>query len=99
MNTNKPAYCVEYFYAKTEHIEDLKTALASLVEPSRQEAQCLQYDLLQDKENPSLFIIIVKFETEDAMQIHESQTYVKDFAENKMEKYCEKFFWNDASLI
>lgn len=92
----KSAYCIEYFYAKPQYREALIKALSALIAPTRAEPGCLQYDLLVDKENPNLLILLVKFHSEEAMKKHEQQPYVKEFAEKYLHQYCEKFLWDDA---
>lgn len=98
-STTKPsAYCVEYFYAKPEHKPALIAALQKIARLTREEPGCLQYDLLQDKENPNLLVILVKFSNQETMLKHEQQSYVVDFAENEMNRYCDKVCWNDLYL-
>jgi len=33
------------------------------------------------------------------MTIHEQELDIKEFAENQMKPYCERFTWNDAKEI
>jgi quinol monooxygenase YgiN len=94
---NPPAYCIEYFYAKQGYRESLFNALLKLVEPSRAEAGCQQYDVLIDSKNPNLIILIVKFIDQKTMLNHEKKPYVQDFCNNAMTKYCEKFLWHYAT--
>ena len=96
---NENAYCVEYFYAKSGCREKLIESLLKLVKPTKAEKGCLQYDLIQDQQNPDLIILLVKFANQEQMKNHENQTFIKAFAENEMEQYCEKFVWNDGKGI
>ncbi len=91
--------CVEYFYAKPGYQKEMINALIQLVKPTRSEPGCLQYDLLLDKENPNLVIMLVKYITQDAMDAHEKQPYILNFVENHLPHYCEKVIWNDAKEI
>ncbi len=95
----KEAFCVEYFYAKPGCREKLIAALVKLVGPTTSEPGCLQYDLIQDNNNQDLIILLVKFQNKKLMQKHENQEYIKSFAENEMQKYCEKLVWNDGQAI
>ena len=99
IETNQPAYCIEYFYAKSKYKDKLKNALLKLAEQTKAEPGCLQYDLLQDNENESLFILLVKFTDRKAITAHENQLYIKSFMTNEMTQYCEKVIWNDACLV
>jgi quinol monooxygenase YgiN len=93
------AFCVEYFYARENCRIDLKEELLKLAELSKREEGCLQYDVLVDSENPDVFILFLKYESQAAMQAHEQQSYVQNFSEEKMQGLCEKVIWNDASLV
>ena len=90
------AYCIEYFYAKPNNREELKRELLTLQKHSKMEEGCLQYDVLEDKANQELFILILKFTSEASMKQHEQQSYVIDFMNNKMQLLCERVVWNDA---
>lgn len=93
------AYCVEFFYAKPGCREQLVTGLLKLVEPTRAETGCLQYDLIQDQNDENIIILLVKFANPELMKKHENMSYVKLFAENELKKYCEKFYWHDGKEI
>lgn len=90
------AYCIEYFYPKPGCREQLVSALLELRPMAHAEPGCLQYDLLQDHEDSDLIILIVKFANQELMKRHENQDYVKQFAENEMEQYCEKLVWKEG---
>ena len=93
------AYCVEYFYAKPDCLEDLQKSLQHVAMQSKAEPGCLQYDLLQDSNNENVLIIVLKYTDQAAMKAHESQPYVTDFMKSDMDRLCEKVTWNDARLI
>lgn len=96
---NENAYCIEYFYAKSGFKEKLIESLLNLVKLTKTEEGCLQYELIQDNNNADLIILLVKFETQEQMKKHENQNYIKVFAENEMQQYCEKFVWNEGNGI
>lgn len=96
---NENAYCIEYFYAKASCKEKLIESLLKLVKQTRAEDGCLQYGLIQDDNNPDLIILLVKFKTIEQIKKHESRNYIKAFAENEMQQYCEKFVWNEGNGI
>ena len=51
--------------------EDLiRSELEKLVEPTRAEAGCLQYDLHQDNENPGFFVFYENWESRELWQAH-----------------------------
>lgn len=97
--SDQKAYCIEYFKAKPNCKPQLFAALNALVEPSRAEQGCIQYDLLQDDKDDHMFILVLQYETKAAMQLHDRQPYVIDFAEQQMKQLCETFYWHEAFLL
>ncbi len=57
--------------------EDLvETELRKLVEPTRSEAGCLQYDLHTDNETPGHFLFYENWESRDLWQAHMSSAHI-----------------------
>ena len=56
--------------AKPEHIDAVRKALNNLVEPSRAEDGCLQYDLHEDLERPGHFIFFERWRDAAALAAH-----------------------------
>lgn len=92
-------YCLSYFLAKQEHRDSLIESLNKLIEPTRAEKGCLQYELLLDIENPNFIIMLEKFASQQALNDHEQKAYIKYFVENEMWQYCENVTWNVAREI
>lgn len=57
-------------YAKKDQIELLKSELHKLIEITRNEEGCLNYDLHQDNENPTHFLFFENWESRDLWQKH-----------------------------
>lgn len=96
---DQSTYCIEYFYAKNGWRDKLIENLLALVAPTKNEPGCLQYDLLLDNQDPNLIILIVKFSSQAALTQHEKQSYIQNFADHTLKKYCEKFTWHYAKEI
>jgi len=92
-------YCLSYFYAKPPHRGELIATLLKLVEPTRAEAGCLQYDLLLDNENPNFLILVEKFIDRKALADHQELPHIKHFIDKQMDQFCEKVIWNVAREI
>lgn len=92
-------WCLSYFEAKEQYRKALIEALLKLIEPTRAEAGCLQYELVIDNENPNFLIMVEKFISQTALDEHEKQPYIKYFVENEMDKYCHKVTWNVGKEI
>lgn len=61
-------------HAKSGHEEEVRVLLHSLAEPSRQEAGCLQYHLLEDREVPGSFSTYEEWSSVQALHAHLSGT-------------------------
>ena len=56
--------------AKKESIELVKAELLKLIEPTRKEKGCIQYDLHQDNERPEIFLFYENWESRKLWQTH-----------------------------
>jgi quinol monooxygenase YgiN len=61
---------VAIFVAKPGKEAELETLLQGLVEPTRQEPGCLQYDLHQDIREPGRFVFIERWASPEALAGH-----------------------------
>lgn len=65
--------------AKSDKIELVKTELEKLIDITRAETGCLQYDLHQDNDNPSRFMFYENWENREMWQIHIENQHLKDY--------------------
>ncbi len=56
--------------------EPAKAALLELVEPTRKEAGCIQYDFHQDLKNPHLFYAYEQWETAAHLEAHGKSEHI-----------------------
>ncbi len=55
---------------KPDRVELVKKELLKLIEPTRAEEGCLQYDLHQDNDNPAIFLFFENWSTRELWQDH-----------------------------
>jgi quinol monooxygenase YgiN len=65
--------------ANPDQIERVKTALIKLIEPTRQETGCIQYDLHQDNENPAIFLFYENWESRELWLAHMENAHLKAY--------------------
>ena len=65
--------------AKSDKIELVKTELQKLVEPTLNEAGCVQYDLHQDNQNPAVFLFFENWENRELWQDHMNNTHLAEY--------------------
>lgn len=82
--------------AKPGYEERLKEALEGLVDPVRNEAGALQYDLHQDRKEGRRFIVIERWANDDVFQAHVVAPHIEAYrklADDWLE-YAEFFALN-----
>ncbi|MGK8201596.1 putative quinol monooxygenase [Burkholderia cepacia] len=67
-------HIVAVLYAKAGHEARLRTRLAELVEPSRQEHGNLRYELLIDEADPRRFVFVEQWEDAQAHARHHNDS-------------------------
>jgi quinol monooxygenase YgiN len=70
-------YVVARYVAKAGKEEDVKTALMTLVAPSRREIGCYQYDLLRNPTDPRDFCFVERWESDKACDEHAASAHLK----------------------
>ncbi|MBK1880109.1 putative quinol monooxygenase [Pelagicoccus mobilis] len=70
---------VANIHAKADSIDLVKTELLKLIETTRAEAGCINYDLHQDNETPTHFFFFENWETRELWQDHMEAQHLKDF--------------------
>jgi len=59
----------------------LKRELTKLVAPTRAENGCLQYDLHQDNDDPTIFVFYENWETRDLWQMHMKAPHIAAYGQ------------------
>lgn len=73
---------------KEDKIEEAKTAALAIVEPSRNEPGCVNYDVHQTLDDPTVFLWHETWENQAAIDEHFEMSYFKEFAAT-VERICE----------
>jgi quinol monooxygenase YgiN len=68
---------IAHLTACPDRAEDLNALLTSLLEPTRREAGCLRFELLQNRETPTEFAIVSEWQSERAVQDHIGTSYAR----------------------
>ncbi|MEZ9141633.1 MULTISPECIES: putative quinol monooxygenase [unclassified Shewanella] len=84
--------------AKADKIELVKAELLKLIEITRAEAGCINYDLHQDNENPAHFMFYENWETRELWQTHMGNTHLAEYM-SATEGAVEQFILNEMTHI
>ncbi len=66
--------------ARPDKVNELRSALNSLIEPTRKEPGCLSYNLLQNNEDPTEFAFVEEWRNDAALESHLSSRHFKEAA-------------------
>lgn len=79
--------------AKTrpEKAEAFEAFFRAYVEPSRAEPGCIEYHMLRDKQDPTLFIFYEVWASEADLDVHSNLPHMKLFRDQRMD-YLERDF-------
>ena len=75
----QPLTIIARILAKAEKIELVRTELLKLIEATRAEEGCINYDLHQDNENPNLFLFYENWTSRDLWQKHMETAHLAAF--------------------
>lgn len=94
----KPLTIVARIEAKEDSVGLVKAELIKLIEPTRAEQGCLQYDLHQDNDNPEVFLFYENWETREQWQTHMNNEHLKAYTQ-ATDGAVENFTLNEMSQI
>ncbi len=63
--------------AKPDAVPQLQAALAALLEPTRQEAGCQRYTLLQNRQDPTDFTFVEEWVSDAAIDAHMETAHIQ----------------------
>ena len=89
---------VAHITAKEENIEFVKSELLKLIDVTREEEGCINYDLHQDNENPTHFVFYENWASRELLQEHLASTHLVDYVK-KTEGMVVKFSLNEMTQI
>ena len=84
--------------AKSDKVKLVKAELLKLIDITRAEEGCLQYDLHQDNENPAHFLFYENWESRELWQTHINNQRLKDYMA-ATEGAVEDFTLNEMTHI
>ena len=84
--------------AKQSHIQLVKNELLKLIEITRLEDGCINYDLYQDNENKTNFMFYENWESKELWQQHMNNDHLKSYVE-ATQGAVDSFIVNEMSVI
>jgi len=96
--SNQKLTIVARIVAKPEKRELVKRELLKLIEITRAEKGCINYDLHQDNENENLFLFYENWESRELWQTHMNNRHLADYMK-ATDGAVEEFILNEMSQI
>ncbi|BAN47494.1 putative quinol monooxygenase [Metapseudomonas resinovorans] len=78
-------------HSKAEKADEFEALFRAYVEPSRSEEGCIEYHMLRDAQDPSLFIFFEVWRSRADLEIHSALPHMRRFHENRMD-YLQRDF-------
>ncbi|HSH85955.1 MAG TPA: putative quinol monooxygenase [Methylophilus sp.] len=69
---------VAFIYAKPGYQDEVATTLKSLIELSRSEAGCINYDLHQSSDDPTVFVMYENWHDRSDLDHHFNMPYMQE---------------------
>jgi len=96
--TNQKITIIARILAKAGKGELVKTELLKLIETTRAEKGCINYDLHQDNENEDLFLFYENWENRELWQIHMQSEHLAEF-KKATDGAVEELVINEMTVI
>ena len=77
MSQSTTIHVVARIVAKPEAVTQLQAVLAALLEPTRQEAGCHRYTLLQNRQDPTDFTFVEEWASDAAIDAHMQASHIQ----------------------
>lgn len=84
--------------ANSDKVELVKAELLKLIDITRSERGCINYDLHQDNENPAHFVFYENWESRELWQMHMEAPHLAAYME-ATEGAVEEFTLNEMTII
>lgn len=89
---------VANIHAKTDKIDLVKSELQKLIDITRAEDGCVQYDLHQDNENPAHFLFYENWTSRELWQAHMNAPHLSAYMA-ATEGAVEEFTLNEMTIV
>jgi quinol monooxygenase YgiN len=95
---NQKLTIVARILAKEDKRDFVKSELLKLIDVTRAEQGCMNYDLHQDIENPNLFLFFENWENRELWQIHMNNKHLAEYIQ-ATEGAVEEFIVHEMNHI
>ena len=88
---SEPHGFILYAYTRPEKSAEFEALFSSYVAASRREPGCIEYHMLRDQQDPSVFIFYEVWASQADLDVHSSLPHMATFFENRMDYLVRDF--------
>jgi quinol monooxygenase YgiN len=82
-----------------EKAAEFEALFRAYVEPSRAEAGCIEYHMLRDREDPTLFIFYEVWQSKAHLATHSALPHMRQFHERRMDYLRSDFAIREIEML
>ncbi|WP_375739088.1 putative quinol monooxygenase [Pseudomonas boanensis] len=84
---------------KPEKADEFEALFRAYVEPSRAEEGCIEYHMLRDVHDPTLFIFYEVWQSRAHLEAHSALPHMRRFHENRMDYLRQDFEIREVEML
>lgn len=95
----QPYAFILHAHTRPEKSNEFEALFRAYVEPSRAEEGCIEYHMLRDAQEPSLFIFFEVWQSRAHLEIHSALPHMRLFHENRMDYLQREFDIREIQML
>ncbi|MDH4582427.1 antibiotic biosynthesis monooxygenase [Pseudomonas sp. BN415] len=95
----QPYGFILHAHTRPEKADAFEVLFRAYVEPSRAEEGCIEYHMLRDAQDPSLFIFYEVWQSRAALEVHSALPHMRRFHENRMDYLRRDFEIREIEML
>lgn len=96
---NQPYGFILHAHVKPEKADAFEALFRAYVEPSRAEEGCIEYHMLRDARDPSLFIFYEVWQSRAHLDVHSALPHMRHFHEHRMDYLRSDFDIREIEML
>ncbi|WNW13263.1 putative quinol monooxygenase [Pseudomonas sp. DTU_2021_1001937_2_SI_NGA_ILE_001] len=96
---SEPVSFILHAYTRPEKSAEFEALFRGHLAASRQEPGCIQYHMLRDREDPTLFIFFETWASQADLDVHSALPHMKAFFEQRMDYLTRDFEFRFVSAL
>lgn len=86
-------------HTRPEQAEAFERLFRACVEPSRAEPGCIEYHMLRDAQDPTLFIFYEVWQSQEHLAVHSALPHMREFHERRMDYLRRDFEIREIEVL